>query len=88
MTEQTTQPAHITYEQAFSRLESILEQMNAHDIALEKALELFEEADSLIRQCQKKLSQAEKRVGVILKGRNGEVQTDKNGNPVTQPFND
>ncbi len=88
MTSQPSVNNELSYEQAFLRVESILEQMNAHDIELEKALQLFEEADSLIRHCQQKLMQAEKRVEVILKGKNGDVQIAKDGKPMTQPFSE
>lgn len=69
----------LTYEQAFTRLEAILEEMNQRDIQLEKSLELFEEADLLLKACQKKLADAEKRVEVIMKGKNGEPLLDNSG---------
>ncbi len=76
----------LSYEQAFQRLEAILEEMNSRDIQLERSLELFEEADKLMKTCQEKLNNAEKRVEIILKGKNGAPLLDKNGNAEVEPF--
>ncbi len=76
----------LSYEQAFQKLESILEEMNGRDIQLERALELFEQANELMKVCQEKLTQAEKRVEIILKGKDGSPLRDKNDNIETTPF--
>lgn len=76
----------LSYEQAFQRLESILEEMNGRDIQLERALELFEQANELMKLCQEKLTQAEKRVEIILKNKDGSTLKDKDNNIETAPF--
>lgn len=75
-----------TFEQAYERLEAILEKMNSDTVSLDNALALYEEADSLITSCQKKLSDAESKVEILLKNREGKVQTNDQGTPQTQPF--
>ena len=76
----------LSYEQAFQKLETILEEMNGRDIQLERALELFEEANELMKLCQEKLIQAEKRVEVILKNKDGSPLKDKNDTIETATF--
>lgn len=75
------------FEEAYSRLEEILEKMNSGKASLDDALKLYEEADTLITTCQKKLTEAEKKIEMMIKNRSGEVVLDENGNPALQPFN-
>lgn len=75
------------FEQAFSKLEKILEEMNCGNVALDKSLELYEEADRLISLCYNKLTAVEKRVEMLLKKRDLELELDENKQPRTQPFN-
>jgi exodeoxyribonuclease VII small subunit len=74
------------FEKAFERLEAILEKMSRGDVPLDESLKLYEEADTLITQCSKKLNEAEKKVEVLIKKRSGELETDANGKPLTQDF--
>ena len=67
------------FEEAYSRLEEILEKMNSGKVSLDDSLKYYEEADQLIVTCQKKLSEAEKKIEVMIKNRNGEE-------PSLQPF--
>ena len=50
------------------------------DLPLEKSLELFEQGIGLSRQCQERLSQAERRIEVLLR--------DNQGRPVVSAFED
>lgn len=59
----------VKFEQAFQRLETILEEMNSSSVELENALTLFEEADKLIETCQTKLKDAEQKVELLIKKR-------------------
>ena len=74
------------FEEAYSRLEEILEKMNSGKASLDDSLKLYEEADKLIVTCQKKLSEAEKKIEMMIKNRNGEVVLDEAGNPAIQAF--
>lgn len=76
----------LSFEQSYSRLEQILERMNSGKIPLEEAILLYEEADKLIRACNERLSQAEKKVEVLMKNRQGDLALDEFGQPVRQPF--
>jgi exodeoxyribonuclease VII small subunit len=75
------------FEEAYHRLEEILEKMNSGKASLDDALKLYEEADSLITLCQKKLTEAEKKIEVMIKSRSGEVVLDESQQPQLQPFN-
>lgn len=74
------------FEEACQRLESILERMNSEGIGLDESVKLFEEADALIRSAQGQLGQAEQRIELLLKNRDGQVLTDANGQAQTQGF--
>jgi exodeoxyribonuclease VII small subunit len=75
------------FEEAYSRLEEILEKMNSGKVSLDDSLKFYEEADQLIVTCTKKLSEAEKKIEMMIKNRNGEVVVDEAGTPSLQPFN-
>lgn len=64
-----TESTDLNFEQAFDKLEKILEKMNQPSLNLEDSILLFEEADKLVKQCANKIDQAEKRIEVILKNR-------------------
>ncbi|HEX2579893.1 MAG TPA: exodeoxyribonuclease VII small subunit [Rhabdochlamydiaceae bacterium] len=74
------------FEEAYSRLEEILEKMNSGKASLDDSLKLYEEADKLIVNCQKKLSEAEKKIEMMIKSRSGEVVLDEAGKPTVQAF--
>ena len=60
------------FESALERLEHIVKTLEAGDLALDNALELFEEGIRLSRFCHGKLEQAERRVEILLKSDDGE----------------
>ena len=54
------------FEDALEKLEDIVKKMEAGDLPLEEALKSFEEGIKLIRLCQAKLNEAERRVEMLL----------------------
>lgn len=80
---QETQP---TFEAAYARLEEILEKMNSGKVSLEDSLKLYEEADALITSCGKRLTEAEKKIEVLVKRREGDLVLDEEGKPQLQEF--
>ncbi len=76
----------LSFEAAYARLEEILEKMNSGKVSLEDSLKLYEEADKLINSCGKRLNEAEKKIEVLVKNRDMELQVDEQGRPLTQPF--
>lgn len=76
----------LSFEEAFARLEQILEKMNSGAVSLDESLALYEEADKLIITCQKRLTDAERKIEILIKGRNGEVVLGQDQKPTTQEF--
>ncbi len=66
------------FENALLRLEEIVKELESGDLPLEQSLKLFEEGIKLSRICNKRLEDAERRVDILLK--------DKNGNIKAEPF--
>ena len=69
-----------TFEASLEALERIVHELEGGDLPLEKSLELFEKGIRLSRECQERLTQAERRIEVLLR--------DNQGRPVTAPFNE
>ncbi len=67
-----------TFEKNLERLEAIVRQLEDADLALEKALQLYEEGMKLSETCQKQLEEAEGRVEILMKKAGGKV--------VAEPF--
>lgn len=84
MTEKS--PASFSFEEAYSRLETILEELNSGELSLEKSLKLYEEADQLIAHCSQKLNHAEQKIQTLIKNREGRVVTNEAAQPKLEPF--
>lgn len=67
-----------TFETSLEALEQIVRQLEDGDLPLEKSLELFEQGIRLSRECQERLSQAERRIEILLR--------DNQGRPVAAAF--
>jgi len=66
---------NLPFEDAIKRLEAIVGKLEAGEIPLEESLKLFEEGMSLIRYCQRKLDEVEKKVELLIKNEQGEFET-------------
>ena len=75
----------ISFEEAYARLEQILEKMNSSSVSLDESLKLYEEADALILSCNKRLMTAEQKIEILLKNRTGELALE-NERPITAAF--
>ncbi len=76
----------LSFEQAYKRLEEILDLLNNSQISLEDSLKVYEEADKLILLCSEKLNHAEQKVQVLVKNR----QQDSSAStvqPILEDFN-
>ena len=60
-----------TFEQSLDELEKIVKQLEDGDLPLEKSLELFENGVKLSRECRERLTNAERRIEVLMKDSNG-----------------
>ena len=81
-----TEKNNLSFEDAFQRLEGILEDLNKEKVSLEDSIKLFEEADKLISKCGKQLTEAEKKIETLIKNRDGELVLDENSKPLAEEF--
>ena len=63
-----------SFEKSLERLDVIVRQLEKGDAPLDDLLALFEEGTSLVRSCQKMLSDAEQKVVKLHKADNGEPE--------------
>jgi len=56
-----------SFEASLEALERIVKQLESGDLPLEKSLELFEQGIRLSRECQERLTQAERKIEVLLR---------------------
>ena len=66
------------FESALSRLEEIVSELESGELGLEQSLKLFEEGVKLARVCNARLEDAERKVEILMK--------DKNGKMTAKPF--
>ncbi|MEM9016879.1 MAG: exodeoxyribonuclease VII small subunit [Verrucomicrobiota bacterium] len=69
-----------TFEVALAELEELVEQMESDQMPLEELIRNYEKGTSLFRACEKRLDEAEGRIEIIRKNRNGES--------VSEPFHE
>lgn len=62
------------FEDALSKLEKIVSKLEEGDLPLEESLKLFEEGIRLSRFCSQRLDEAEKKVEILSKGKDGLVK--------------
>jgi exodeoxyribonuclease VII small subunit len=68
-----------TFESSLGDLEKIVRKLEDGDLSLEESLKLFEDGVRLSRECQERLTKAERRIEILLK--------DESGNPLLQEIN-
>ena len=74
-----------SFEASYQRLEEILNLMNQGSSTLEESLDLYVEADTLMKNCSKKLAAAEQKIEELIKDRSGCVLVE-DGQASTKPF--
>ena len=62
------------FESALEELEGVVEQLESGDLSLEDALAAFEKGVGLVKYCNQKLSEVEKKVELLLKDKEGRLQ--------------
>jgi exodeoxyribonuclease VII small subunit len=65
-----------TFESAMKRLESIVHELESGDLTLDEALKKFQEGVKLSKLCSNKLDETEKKVSILLKDEEGNVQAE------------
>jgi exodeoxyribonuclease VII small subunit len=62
------------FESALEELEQVVEQLESGELSLEDSLSAFEKGIGLIRFCNQKLHDAEKKIELLLKDKEGRLQ--------------
>jgi len=70
----------LKFEAAVADLEQIVEQLESGDLSLEDSLAAFERGVGLVRYCNQKLSDVEKKVELLVKDKEGQLQLKAFGN--------
>ena len=78
MAKKNKESQEIRFEDAILRLENIVQKLEDGKLNLDDSLKYFEEGVKLSRFCAKKLDEAEKKVEILMK--------DKDGRLKPQPF--
>ena len=64
------------FEECLDRLEKIVGELEKGDVSLDRALELFDEGMKLSGSCRKELEEAEGKVEMLIKQRNGSLKAE------------
>ena len=64
-----------SFEESLKKLETIVEQLEKGDLSLEDSIKLFEEGVGLSAACKKELDEAEGKVQILMKQRDGSLKT-------------
>ncbi len=62
------------FEKALEDLERIVEAMESGELTLDQALKKYEEGVGLVRACQSKLTETEKRIEILTKTLDGSLK--------------
>jgi exodeoxyribonuclease VII small subunit len=66
-----------SFEKSLAELEQIVGQLESGDLPLEESLELFEKGIKLSRECRTRLTNAERRIEILMKDANGEFAAEE-----------
>lgn len=64
-TQDTSKFKHLTFEEAYAKLEKIVEQLETNSLPLDESMALFEEGQQLSAYCQQLLDKADLRVSTL-----------------------
>ena len=62
------------FEQALEELEKLVERLESGDLSLEDSLGAFEEGVRLVKYCNQKLNEVERKIELLVKDKEGKLQ--------------
>ena len=68
------EPVNQKFESALEELEQVVEQLESGELSLEDSLSAFEKGIGLVRFCNQKLSEVEKKIEMLIKDKEGKLQ--------------
>lgn len=63
----------VKFEDCLQRLESLVQEMESGNLPLEDILKKYEEGNRLVKLCAGKLNEAEQRIEILMKEKNGSL---------------
>ena len=66
-----------SFEESLKKLETIVDQLEKGDLSLEDSIKVFEEGVVLSAACKKELEEAEGKVEILIKKRDGSFKTER-----------
>jgi len=67
-------PTDKRFESALEELEQVVEQLESGELSLEDSLAAFEKGVGLVRFCNQKLNDVEKKIEILVKDKEGKLQ--------------
>lgn len=67
-------PQEKNFERALEELESVVEQLETGELPLDESLVAFEKGVGLVVYCNQKLTEAEKKIELLVKDKEGKMQ--------------
>jgi exodeoxyribonuclease VII small subunit len=67
-------PTTKQFEVALEELELVVEQLESGELSLEDSLAAFEKGVALVKYCNQKLTEVEKKIEVLVKDKEGKLQ--------------
>ena len=64
----------VKFEDALAQLEAIVERLEGGELPLEEALKVFEEGVRLTKLCSQRLTEAERRIAILVKSASGALE--------------
>lgn len=69
------------FESSLAKLEDVVNRLESGELTLDDALKAFEEGVKHAAICNKKLNEAEKKIEILLKQKDGSFRTEPFNNP-------
>lgn len=76
MTDRNQENKELTYEEAANELEKAVAILEKGDLPLEQSIQVFERAVGLVRLCNMKLDEIEKKITILVEGKDGVREKD------------
>lgn len=67
-------PTNKPFEMALEELEQVVERLESGDLSLEDALSAFEKGVGLVKYCNQKLSEVEKKIELLVRDKEGKLK--------------
>jgi exodeoxyribonuclease VII small subunit len=70
----TKDPSEKRFEAALEELEGVVEQLESGELSLEDSLSAFEKGVGLVRFCNQKLTEVEKKIEMLVRDKEGKLE--------------